>query len=774
MLVIAIAASAAEPKRLPTGATLDPYAPAFRLGSHPLALVAAPEGDRLVALLNGWREQGIQVIDSKSGGVLQTIEQKAAFLGLVFSSDGKTLYASGGDEDIVYVYKWEDGRAVADGSITILTKAKPTDGGRAYPSGLAVSPDGALLYVAENLGDAVSVFDTKTRSFIRRMRTDKYPYAVIATKDALYVSCWGDDTINVFRGTKKTRIEVARHPSAMLLHNNRIYVTSATTDTIAVVSTVTNNVIARMSDPPPAGPREGSTPNALAVSRDGKRLFVAEADNNAVAVFEIATRKMIGRIPTEWYPSALARSGNPIFVANAKGEGTGPNPDLPPLGNLRRQRPNAYTLGQLSGSLMSFADTIDAAPLTKRVAVANGWTAAKTAPKYPPFKHVIYIVKENRTYDQVFGDVPEGDGDPALVYFDVKSTPNHREIAKRFGLFDRFFVNAEVSATGHNWSTGAYSSDYVEKTVPTQYSGRGRDYDYEGANRKEIVDDDDDVASPMNGYLWNAALKKKLTLRNYGEFVVEGGYAGRPEKHVATKKALVAHTATDYSGYNLSVTDQSRVDIWLREFNQYVANGNLPALEIMRLPNDHTSGAAAGKPAPRAYMADNDLALGRIVEAVSKSQYWRDTVFFVLEDDAQAGPDHVDSHRSILLVISAWNKGGTINRFVNTTDVLATIEEILGLEAMSQFDHYGRPLRNVFGSEPDLRPYSALVPDTDLNEKNPPSQAAKETLELDLSRADAADDDKFNRILWKTIKGDLPYPAPRRAPLSETLGSFVD
>ncbi len=766
LLLLCTTSVIAQPKRLPTGAFLDPYAPTHAVGNFPLAMAASPDGKQLVLLLNGYRQSGIQVIDRSSGEILQTIDQKAAFLGLTFSPDGKTLFASGGNEDLVYVYRWENGRAVDDGTIVLRTKKDPKADGASYPAGLACSPDGRYLYVAENLGDAVAMIDLRTRGLVRRMLADRYPYAVVATNDTLYVSCWGDDVVDVFHGDRRARIQVGRHPSAMALAKGRLYVASASSDSIAEIDVADRKVVNTLTDGPPAGPRQGSTPNALALSSDGNRLFVAEADNNAVAVFEAG--RLIGRIPAEWYPAALVRVGDTIAVANAKGRGSAPNPGKDPL---KHQPKRDYTLGQIDGTVMQFSEALDVGPLTRRVAAANGWTAARTAPRYPPFKHVIYIVKENRTYDQVFGDVAAGDGDKSLVYFDATVSPNHHALADRFGLFDRFFVNAEVSATGHNWSTAAYATDYTEKTVPTSYAGNGRDYDYEGTNRGRLIDDADDVASPANGYLWNAALKKHVSLRNYGEFVQEGPELNRPEAHKATKSALDPHTCPDYYGFDLSIPDQQRADVWLREFHAFVEKGNLPALEIVRLPNDHTAGAEEGKPTPRAYMADNDLALGRMIEAVSKSRYWRDTVFFILEDDAQSGPDHVDSHRSVLLVVSAYNKSGLVHRFVNTTDVLATIEEILGLAPMSQFDYYGRPLRGVFADEPDLRPFATMTPAIDLNEKNPPGPASKETARLDLSRADAADDDTFNRILWTAIKGGgVPYPGTKRGSVGALVG----
>jgi hypothetical protein len=406
------------------------------------------------------------------------------------------------------------------------------------------------------------------------------------------------------------------------------------------------------------------------------------------------------------------------------------------------------------------------ASLTARVARANGWDRpARTTPRYPPFQHVIYVIKENRTYDQVLGDLTQADGDTSLLFFPRPVSPNQHALAERFGIFDRFFVNAEVSADGHNWSTAAYASDYVEKTVESNYSGRGRSYDYEGTNRGEVPDDD--VNEPASGYLWNLAERKGITFRNFGEFVVpeaEKDADDLPAGYRGDKPYLARNTNPRFPGFDLSIPDQRRADVWLEEFRQWEQAGTMPALQIVRLPNDHTSGARAGMPTPRAAMADNDLALGRVIEALSSSRFWPSTVVFVLEDDAQNGPDHVDSHRSPLLVISAWNRPGVVHRFANTSDVLLTIEEILGLQSLSHFDHFGRPLREIWADRPDTRPYRALTPSVPLDERNPGGTAlAWASARLDLDIEDSADDDTFNRILWKTIRGtEQPYPGPTR------------
>ena len=758
---------------LPTGVCLDPAGRSLDAGNMPLAMIASPEGDRLVLSLNGWRQQGIQVVDPQSGKVVQTITQPSAFLGLAFSPDGQTLYASGGNEDVVYRYAWRDKRATLVDHIALAHKQPKKDGTR-FPAGIAVSRDGKYLFVAENLGDALAVIDVAHKRVVQRVNTEVYPYAVVISPAGdVYVSSWGGTTVSVFatatNGTlrERGRIQAGRHPSALLLNRDgsRLFVASASTDTIAVVDTRDLRVLTRLVDSPPRGPNEGSTPNGLALSNDGLQLFVAEADNNAVAVFNLSPQtagssaargadRLSGRIPVGWYPAAVLSTGDSLFVLNGKGRGTRANPDFPMPHVELPEDATYYVLGQLNGTITALPAEIPAielARLTKRVERANNWDKPPAnAGKYPPFKHVIYVIKENRTYDQVLGDLSQADGDSSLVFFPRAVSPNHHAFAERFGLFDRFFCNAEVSEQGHVWSTAAYVTDYGEKTTPSTYSKRRN-----GADR-------DDVDEPASGYLWNAAIKKGLRLRNYGEFG-EPIPKTDPVRYRATKEALDRYTNHEYPSFDMTISDQVRIEIWLKDFQEFVLQGNLPDFEIMHLPADHTSGGRAGRPTPKAYMADNDIALGRMVEAVSNSPYWKDTVFFVLEDDAQDGPDHVDSHRSVMFVISAYNRSGVVHRFVNTTDVLATMEEILGLEKLSKFDYYGRPLREIFADKPDLTPYSALRSQQPLNEMNPArSQSARASRRLNLDRVDAADEDAFNRVLWNLLKGSQPYPGTKR------------
>ncbi len=781
--------------RLPTGVKLDPAAPMATVGPMPLTMRVTPEGDAVVLSLSGHRKQGLQIVNPVTGAIVQEVPQASAFVGLAFSPDGRTLYSSGGNQDVVYRYDWRNGRAALRDSLVLAVKTSPRASGRRYPAGIAVSRDGHMLYVAENLADSLAVVDVDGGRVVQRFATERYPYDVaIDSAGRVYVSAWGGNTISRFAETTNGwlrddgRLPVARHPSSLVLSRDgtRLFVTSGSTDHVAVVDTKARRVIARLLDPPPAGPNEGATPNALALSPDGTRLFVAEADANAVAVFDLAAAtanvggasgsdRLAGRIPAGWYPCAVTTLRDGLVIASGKGRGSIPNPHgpQPQTSAVNAGSGPFYTLTLLDGALMrvplSETSGEPLARFTTRVAAANGWTGAARPRAYPPFTHVIYVIKENRTYDQILGDLRQGDGDTSLVFFPRSVSPNHHALAERFGLFDRFFVNAEVSPDGHNWSMAAYATDYLEKTVPSNYSSRGRTYDYEGTNRGAIPDDD--VAEPANGYLWNLAEKKGITFRNYGEFVTPKRDSDDPlpPGYRGNKPFLFSNTNPRYPGFDLGIRDQHRVDVWLDEFNKYVERQNLPALEIVRLPNDHTSGAAAGRPTPRAAFADNDLALGRMVEAVSRSPYWASTVLFVLEDDAQNGPDHVDAHRSPLFAISAYSRPGAIHRFANTTDVLRTIEEILELPSMSQFDHYGRPLRDIWATAPDLRPYSPIVPSVSLDEVNPRgTRGARESSRLDLRIEDAADEDLFNQILWRALKGDsVPYPAPRRASAHE-------
>src|SRR5499427_10523829 len=761
LCVLALAENPTFTSPLPTGVRLDAVGDAVELGSMPLDIVPAHSGDKAVVVLSGWREQGIQIVDLKTRQVTQTLLQDGAFYGAAFSPDGNTFYVSGGNTDSIFVYAWRDGTATLANKF-VLAKEKTSDGtGTSYPAGIAVASNGKFIYVAENVGDRVAVINSATGEIVQSLPTDHYPYDVLLSSDGhLFVSAWGGTTVSDFHVLPDGKlaelggIEVGRHPSALAVAGPRLYVALAGSDRVAIVDVRSRKVTGYLQDSAPGAPPEGSTPNAIAISNDQKQLFIAEADNNALAVFDQASGKLLGRIPTDWYPTAILDTGLQLLIVSGKGYGTHANRDGPvPLTNWPQGNPRAYTLGQLNGSLRLLPSAVTSAQLTdytQRVAVANNWQLSSSPRRYPPFKHVIYIIKENRTYDQLLGDLTEGDGDASLVYFpDITITPNHHALARRFGLFDRFFVNAEVSSQGHIWSTAAYVTDFGEKTVPSGYAGKRGDVDGEESDE------------PEHGFLWTLAKQSGITFRDYGEMVK--GNPGWP----VTQRDLGADVSPDYVPFDLVTQDQKRADVWIAEHQRFVRDGNMPQLELMWLPMDHLTAARPGKCTPYACMADNDLALGRIVQALSHSPYWKDTVIFVVEDDAQAGPDHVDSHRAPFFAISAYSRPGTVHRFINTTDVIAAIEDILGLGRLSKFDYFSRSLADIFAPTPDLTPFDAITPKQDLNEKNPQNTAAARMSEgLDLSAPDRVNDQVYNRILWLMLKGGVPQPAVHnRAPL---------
>jgi YVTN family beta-propeller protein len=754
------AASVSE-RALPTGRLLDPVGRIVDVGNMPLAITLSPDEKHAAILLSGFRERGLQIVDIAAGKVTQTLPQRGAFLGLAFSPDGKSIYTSGGGRDVVYRYTWDGSKAALADSIMLarFDSLHPR-----FIGAIAFSRDARHLYVAENMSDSIAVVDLSTGRVSQRIATGHNPYGIIIhPNNDVLVSSWGESSVDMFRPDNNGRltlvkkITTGRHPSAMVLNRagTRLYAVSSSTDRVSVIDAASGATLETLSDAAPSGPSEGSTPDGIALSRDESRLFVAEADNNSVAVFDLsgASSRLIGRIPVLWYPNALALRGDSLLVVNGKGRGAGPNPTNPNGERAGTTNQSQYTLGQLNGALSIISTNASAADLARfssRVSRANGWDIARSKPNHPPFEHAILIIKENRTYDQVLGDEPSGDGDASLVWYHADVSPNHRALAKRFGLYDRFFTNAEVSSQGWAWSTSAYVTEYTEKTVNMVYRALRPDRD-EG-----------DTDTPATGFLWDEAARKGISVRNYGMYVE--AVPGSPRKYRAIRPGLVQYTNTDYPPFDMSITDQQRTDVWLAEFRNFVNAGNLPKLEIISLPRDHTAAARPGFSTVLSCFADNDFALGRIIDALSHSPYWKNTAVFVMEDDSQAGPDHFDSHRSIAFTISAWNKPGLIHRFVNTTDILATIEEILGLDAMSQFDRFGRPLRDVWRDTPDLTPYVAIVPSHSLEDVNPRrGVGARESMQFDIASADRIDDTQFNRLLWRVIKGEhVPYPGSHR------------
>ncbi len=759
---------------LPNGWRLTPAGSHTKLGDFPMNLAMSPDGRHLAVTNNGAGPQSLQIVETAGGKLTQTITLGKAWLGLAFSPDGKRLYVSAGADNKVLVYSFSEGKAEPAGEIAL---GGPADG--IFAAGLAVSPDGKKVFVACNLQNKVAIIDAETRQVTARVDVKDHPYTCLASRDgkSVFVSNWGSASVSVMDAASSfvlSTIDVGEHPNDLALSpdGNRLFVACANSNRVDVIDLAKGKVVEGVSMSLTPKAPVGSTTNGVAVSPDGKRLFVVNADNNDAAIVDISkpgASRVMGFIPTGWYPTAVKTSldGRRLFIASGKGlesmanAANGPDP--------YKGRTAGY-IGSLLAGALSIVDVPGPSQLarySKQVysntpyitrAAINGEREPTAIPRRPgqpsPIKHVIYIIKENRTYDQVFGDIKEGNGDPNICLFGEEITPNLHALARQFVLLDNFYADAEVSADGHNWSMAAYATDYVEKTWPTLYSDRGRTYDYEG--QKEI-------SSPPLGYIWDHCKRRGVSYRSYGEFTREPS-GSNPRR--ANVKALEDHFAPNYPGWNLSIKDQARADEWLKEFREYEKNGGLPRFQIVRMGNDHTSYMKPGVPTPKAMVADNDYAVGRLVDAVSHSAYWRDTAIFIVEDDAQNGPDHVDAHRTEALVISSYTKRGyTDSTMYSTSSMLRTMELILGLRPMSQYDAGAAPMFNSFTARADLAAFSALEPRVDLNELNPgDSRDAKASLAANLDEADFVPDVEFNEILWRAMKGDkIPMPPPIRS-----------
>jgi hypothetical protein len=514
----------------------------------------------------------------------------------------------------------------------------------------------------------------------------------------------------------------------------------------------------------------GSTPNSVALSPDGTRLAVANADNNSVALVDVTKPgdgHVLGFVPTGWYPTGVlfSRDGSALFVLSGKGLTSLPNPrgNQPGIPGAEGQysgsmlegalsivpMPDAEKLARYTQTVRDVTPYTDATRLAPAAAPANSPIPARVGGA-SPIKHVFYVIRENRTYDQIFGDLDRGNGDPNLTLFGEDTTPNAHALSRDFVTFDNFYVNAEVSYSGHAFSTGAYANDFVEKIWPTNYGSRGGTYLSEGGGQMRNAYGN--VTAPQNGYLWDACVRANVSVRSYGEFAHFDRASGQMKASVPGLEGRV-HPA--YPSFDLAVTDQHRVDLWIEEFRAFEANGKLPTLSIVRLPNDHTNGTRANFPTPRAMVADNDFALGRIVEAISQSAYWKDSAIFVLEDDAQNGPDHVDAHRSVALVISPFARRGAVDSTLYTTSgMLRTMELVLGLPPMSQYDAAATPMYGAFVSSPTLTPFAKRAARVRLDEMNRAgAPGAEASARMNFEEADMTPEIELNEILWQSVHG---------------------
>ena len=650
---------------LNSGWKLDPVGKQVALDTLPMATALSPDGRYLLVLHCGYRPPSIAVLDAATGAVVSTTPVPDAWLGLAFAPHSNRVYVGGGAHAAVFEFTLADGKLTAGRTFPLEQGSlKPSD----FVGDVAFSPDGRLLYAAELNRDAVAVVNPQSGMVIERIRTGRRPYRILFHPDgkSFFVTHWADGTLghyDVATGSQLARVPIGAHPTDMVWRPGgntenvedeprwaaRIFVAATNTNSVYAVGVsqdkelrVVENINVSMTPRQPLG----MSPSGLGLSEDGQRLYVACSDANAVAVVDLTGDRSYvkGFIPVGWYPTAarVLPSGT-LVVLNGKGVRSYPNPHGP---NPAR-RPELVHAGVAEEQYVAHMQTGTASwipPFTE--GQLEKWTAAaladspyrdskldETSP-LPHIEHVIYIVKENRTYDQVLGDMKEGNGDPSLELFDENSTPNLHKLAREFVLLDNFYVNADVSADGHNWSTAAIAPDYVVKLWPNNYARRGKEYDFE---------EQDQASLPPAGYLWTNASLAGRSIRNFGYMVNEkrGAPLGADQITGVRDPVLAKVTNWKYQGFDLSTPDVDRAQVFLREFAEYEKSGNMPELIVMRLPNDHTSGTKPGALTPRSMAADNDYALGMIAEAVSKSKFWTSTAIFVVEDDAQNGPDRV-------------------------------------------------------------------------------------------------------------------------------------
>jgi YVTN family beta-propeller protein len=730
---------------LPNGWLIAPPPPTTAtLGTLPTGIVLSRDGARAFILETGHLPPLLRVVDTSTLATLRTVKLGNAYGAPLRDPNGDGVWVAN-----TTTFQDQIAHIDTDAGVVDRTVSLPTP---FAASALAFSPDGTKLAAVGDTSDRAAVIDVATGAIVATYPVGEHSAAVAFAPDGatLYVANRGEssvDAIGLGASHERTQIAVGLHPVALALDARNLYVADADDDDIAVVSLATNAVVARVPLPF-ATDVAGRSPDALLV--DGDRLYVACGADNAIAVYRRTDSGLVplGAIPTGWYPTGIAidAAHDRTFVIDGKGESGHANPNFTPSGRV------GYVADNLVGSLRAFPIPDDAALATGLASLANlGPAPARTAARtsaivrpHGPIEHVIYVIKENRSYDQVLGDLPGADGDSALTLFGAAVTPNEHALARRFGIFDRFFVDAHISADGHNWSTAAFANDYVERTWPANAAGRRTTYDFE---------DGATAATPHNGYLWDAAARAHVTFRNYGEFVTNGPAPGDTPVS-SSDPILAAHTDPRYPGFDMNVADADRIAEWKREFDGFEATHTLPQLEIVRLPRDHTAGTQVGKNTPVAMVADNDLALGKMIDTVSHAPDWQTTAVFVLEDDAQNGADHVDEQRSTLYVASPYASPGVRHAHYTTSGVLRTIETLLGIPPMSAYDAGARTLTAAFATAPDRAPFDALPAQSDPHAINArTAYRAADSARLDFSRADDADPATLNAILWGAVRG---------------------
>ncbi|WP_276503180.1 bifunctional YncE family protein/alkaline phosphatase family protein [Terrimonas pollutisoli] len=767
---------------LPNGWTLSPAGRSLPLGDLPLNIAVSKSKTLMAVTNNGQSVQSIQLINPVTEKVFDAVTVPKSWYGLKFSGDEKYLYASGGNDNWILKYALSNKKLRLVDSIKLGEKWPE----KISPAGIEIDDLAKKMFVVTKENNSLYIIDLSTKKITYQQSLGEAAYSCLlsANKKELYISLWGGKKVLAFNIASKTivsEITVGENPNELLLSKTgkHLYVANAGDNAVSVIDITQRKVLEVLNAALYPDAATGSASNGLALSEDQKTLYVANADNNCLAVFDVSNpgfSKSKGFIPTGWYPTNVKVIGKKIFVSNGKGLSSKPNKKGPDPsktdqevnyqhGDYRKQQSKIEYIGGLFKGTLSIIDE----PTTTRLAA---WSKtvydntpyskekemnAKGEPGNPipmkvgdpsPIKYVFYIIKENRTYDQVLGDMPEGNGDTSLVLFGEKITPNQHKLAREFVLLDNFYVDGEVSADGHNWSTAANANDYLEKTWPTSYGGRGGSYDAEG-NRE--------IANPDRGFIWDYCKRAGVTYRTYGEFA---------DDYKANIKVLENHFCPYFTSWDESVRDTTRFYQWKREFDSLLAVNAVPRFNSLRFINDHTEGAKLGSPTPFAHVADNDWAVGLFVEYLSKSPIWKETAIFIIEDDAQNGPDHVDAHRSTAYVAGGFVKRKFIDHTMySTSSMLRTIELILGLPPMSQYDAAAEPMWRCFTPTPDLSPFQSVAVNVDLNEKNTKNTAGARLSEtFDFSKEDRIPDLVFSEVIWKAVKGeDSVMPAPRRS-----------
>jgi YVTN family beta-propeller protein len=783
---------------LPNGWRITPTGRNVVTSDYILNVIPTPDQKQIVALNSGFNPHGLYLIDPKTAEITQRVNLKSAWFGMAWSPDGKKLYVSGGNgmsrvmpgPAPVYVFGF-NGQKLSQEPIQKFEHSLP--GSQIYWSGIAHHPSKPLLYAANRVNGAVPghivVFNTETGQRVARVDVEMTPYDVVldATGSRLYVANWSSRSVSVIDTASNkvvATVKVGHNPTDMVLaKDGRLYVACSNENSVYVVDTkklrATEVIHTAMYSQAPVG----STPNAVTLDPTEKMLFVANADNNNVAVVSVAEpgeSNVMGFVPVGWYPAALSvsKDGSMLYVGNAKGMGgysneRGPHSPLVADGkkeglgsvkSLQKGSVSIIPLGNLKNEIKALTKkAMENMPYSDELlASAKQASAPSILPAQvgtgSPIKHVIYIIRENRTYDQVLGDLPQGNGDPRITIFGKQVTPNGHKIAEEFVLFDNLYCDGEVSVDGHSWSNSAYATDFNEKLWPPNYGGISSS----GVAPAYV---------PSSGHLWDLAARKGLTYRSYGEYAtrVSDGSTMEAAPGVA---GLVGHVSPKFKS-RPGMRDTDNVAVFLEEFDEYEKNyenrdpaTRLPNYIVMSLGEDHTQGTRLGVQTPRAMVANNDWAVGQLVDRVSHSKYWNETAIFLIEDDAQDGSDHVDARRTVGYVISPYTKRKHVDSTLYTTSsMIRTIELLLGLPPMTQYDAAATPMFKAFMDKADLTPFDHVKPLIDVNEMNSPrAWGVKESMDMDFTEYDRTPMFALNEIIWKSVKGpdsEMPLPVRR-------------